>query len=323
MRLRRRGSLELSLIVPVFNEEDNVSLLHREITRALEGVVGSYEVLFVDDGSRDTTPEKLRSIAAADPRVTVIRFRRNFGQTAAIQAGFDQAAGEVVVTLDGDLQNDPADIGLFLEEIERGHDVVCGWRRERKDRLVSRRLPSVVANRLIGALTGVHIHDNGCTLKAYRREVVKRARLYAEMHRFIAPMLSLSGCRYKEVEVHHRPRRFGRSKYGLSRIWKVFLDLLAVKMLLRFVSHPAAWFAVLAFPFLVLAAVAGVGSVYLYATASSGEFPVIVPSITMLAAFAALHLLLLGMFAELVVQVGDYRETEPILTAVELKGIPE
>ena len=317
---RDRALLELSVVVPLFNEEDNVRPLYDELTDALADVAESYELLLIDDGSTDRTVERLRSICAADPRVRVLRFRRNYGQTAAIQAGFDAARGAVVVTLDGDLQNDPRDIGAMLAELEAGFDVVSGWRRDRKDVWLTRKLPSVVANWLIGRLTGVRIHDNGCTLKAYRREVVKRARLYSEMHRFLAPMLSLSGCRYREVVVHHRARRFGQSKYGLGRIWKVFLDLLTVKMLLRFATHPAAWFAILGFPFAVAGVLVTALSAYLYLAPASGDFEIVVPSIAVLLVFAAAHLVLFGMFAELVVRTGDYRETEPIVTRVETRA---
>jgi glycosyltransferase involved in cell wall biosynthesis len=252
-----------------------------------------------------------------NPHLVVLRFRRNTGQTAAIQAGFDHCTGEVVVTMDGDLQNDPNEIPRLLELIDQGYDVASGWRRDRQDKAVSRRLPSMVANWLIGAVTGVHIHDNGCTLKAYRSEVVKAAKLYAEMHRFLVPMLSLSGCRITEVVVNHRRRQHGVSKYGLSRIWKVLLDLVTIKMLLRFSSHPAAWFALLAFPFLVLALPAAALSAYLYLAAErSDSFAIILPSIMTLSAFTAGNLLALGMFAELVVRTGDFKQTEPVKSEV-------
>jgi len=318
---RSHESPDLSVVIPVFNEEENIGKLHTELTRALRGVTPSYEVIFVDDGSRDSTPDELRRICGRDGKVKTLRFRRNYGQTAAIQAGFDEAEGTIVVTMDGDLQNDPADIASLVGYIDQGFDVVSGWRTSRHDRLWSRRLPSVVANWLIARITGVHIHDNGCTLKAYRREVVKKARLYAEMHRFLVPMLSLSGCRIKEISVNHRPRRFGKSKYGLSRIWKVVLDLLAVKMLLRFTSHPAAGFAVLSFPFVVVGVIAGTASLYQYAVSTvAGSMPIVMPSITVLAVFAATHLLFLGMFAELVVRVGDYQEADPVLYTVATVG---
>jgi glycosyltransferase involved in cell wall biosynthesis len=305
---------ELSVVVPLFNEEESVAALHGEITAAAAGLGVAYEVLYVDDGSRDATAERLRAIAADDPRVRVIRLRRNYGQSAAIQAGFDQASGRVVITMDGDLQNDPADFGLLLGEIAAGYDLVCGWRYHRRDALLTRRLPSQLANWLIGRLTGVRVHDNGCTLKAYRSDVVKKARLYAEMHRFLAPMMSLSGCRYREVVVNHRPRRFGRSKYGISRIWKVFLDLFTVKMLLGFTTRPAAWFGLLALPFAAAALLAAAGAGYLYLSLAAGEaFPIVFPSMAILFAVAATHLVAVGMLAELVVKVGDFREKDAVL----------
>jgi glycosyltransferase involved in cell wall biosynthesis len=306
--------MDVSIVVPLLNEEESLGALHQEISAAAGGLGVDYEVLYVDDGSSDGTPQRLRALAEADPHVRVIRFRRNYGQTAALQAGFDHASGEVVITMDGDLQNDPADFGLLLGEIAAGNDLVCGWRFHRQDDMLTRRLPSQLANWLIGRLTGMRIHDNGCTLKAYRGDVVKKARLYAEMHRFLAPMMSLSGCRYKEVVVNHRARRFGRSKYGMSRIWKVFLDLLTVKMLLGFITRPAAWFGLLALPFMGATLLASLGAGYSYLTLSPGkDYPIVFPSMALLFAVAAAHLLAVGMLAELVVKVGDFREKDAVL----------
>ncbi|HVR97263.1 MAG TPA: glycosyltransferase family 2 protein [Thermoanaerobaculia bacterium] len=313
--------MDLSIVIPLYNEEESVDALHREVTAAAEGLGRSYELILVNDGSRDGTLGKLRAIADRDPRIKVVSFRKNYGQTAALQAGFDHSDGDVVITLDGDLQNDPADFGLLLEHIDEGYDVVSGWRRDRKDKMISRRIPSMAANWLIGRLTGTRIHDNGCTLKAYRAELVKKTRLYAEMHRFLAPMMSLSGSRYKEVVVHHRARQFGQSKYGMSRIWKVFLDLLTVKMLLGFTTRPAIWFGLLSLPFLGGTLLALAVSVYIHTTLLPGmSYPLIFPSITILFAFASAHLLLLGIFSELVVKVGDFKEIEAVLSAVNPGG---
>ncbi len=307
--------MHLSIVIPLYNEEESVDALYEEVRAAADRLDLDYEVLLVDDGSTDRTPEKLREVCGRDPRFRALRFRRNYGQTAALQAGFDQARGKVVITLDGDLQNDPADFGLLLRTLDEGYDVVCGWRRDRQDAL-SRRVPSVAANWLIGALTGIHLHDNGCTLKAYRAGVVKRARLYAEMHRFMAPMLSLSGSRCKEVVVNHRARRFGRSKYGLSRIWKVFLDLVTLRMLLGFTTRPAKWFAVMAVPFFFAMTLALAASVFVHFDVSAGEkYPLVFPSITILCAFAFAHLTILGIFSELVVRTGDFKETEAALAS--------
>ncbi len=315
---RQSGSkLAVSVVVPLFDEEENVALLYEELCAVLRQLPNEYEIIFVDDGSRDATWATLTTLTDDDARVTSVRFARNYGQTAAIQAGFDRATGDAVITMDGDLQNDPADIPILLAELETGVDVVSGWRKDRKDRYVTRRVPSVLANWLIGTITGVHIHDNGCTLKAYRSDLVKRAHLYADMHRFLAPMLSLSGCKYREIVVNHRPRRFGRTKYGLSRVWKVFLDLLAIKMILRFIAHPATWFALLSFPFGLATIAAGSLSLYLYAASQDQELAIVAPSITLLFSFTFANLLTVGMLGELIVRVGDYSETDPIIASVE------
>ncbi len=313
-----REGLDLSIVVPVFDERGNVAPLHAEITEAMRELGLSYELIFVDDGSTDGTQQALRELCETDPHMTVLCFTRNYGQTAALQAGFDEASGEVVVTMDGDLQNDPADTRLLLDKLDEGFDIVSGWRRSRQEVLLTRRIPSKAANWLIARVTGARIHDNGCTLKAYRLPVVKSAQLYSEMHRFLVPMLSLSGHMIAEVEVNHRPRQHGNSKYGLSRIWKVLLDMVAVKMLLRFASHPAAWFALLGFPFMIASIATGAASVYLYSSTDLAPWsrPVILQSISLLAAFTAVHLLLLGMLAELVVRVGDRREAEHLLVDV-------
>ena len=315
--------MDLSIVIPLYNEEESVEALYEEVRAAADRLGREYEVLLVDDGSTDGTAAKLREVCARDPRFQALRFRRNYGQTAALQAGFDQARGKVVLTLDGDLQNDPGDFGLLLATLDEGYDVVCGWRRHRQDKLLTRRIPSMAANWLIGVLTGTRIHDNGCTLKAYRAEVVKRARLYAEMHRFLVPMMSLSGSRWKEVVVHHRPRRFGRSKYGMSRIWKVFLDLLTIKMLLGFTTRPAKWFAMLSAPFLFGTLLAFLASVYVHLTLGPGEkYPLVFPSITILCAFAFAHLVIVGVFSELVVRMGDFRGADTALPLSQSRGTP-
>ena len=232
---------EVSVVIPVYNEVENVPDLHRELTRALETMGRPYEIIVVDDGSRDGTLERLLEIEAADPRLRVLRLRRNFGQTAAFSAGFDHARGDVVVTSDGDLQNDPADIPMVVAKLEEGFDMVCGWRHRRQDTF-SRRLPSQVANRLISWATGVKLHDYGCSLKAMRAEVVKGIRLYGEMHRFIPAVASWMGVSLAEVKVNHRPRTRGSSKYGLGRTLRVLLDLFTVKFLLNYGTRPAHLF---------------------------------------------------------------------------------
>ena len=231
----------ISVVIPVFDEAENVADLHRELTASLEAHGRPYEVLFVDDGSRDATLARLAEIEAADPRVRVLRLRRNFGQTAAFSAGFDHARGDVVVTSDGDLQNDPADIPRLLARLDEGYDMVCGWRRARHD-AASKKVPSWFANRLISWATGVHLHDYGCSLKAMRLEVVRGMRLYGEMHRFIPAIASWMGVSVSEVPVNHRPRTRGHSKYGLGRTVRVLLDLFTVKFLLEFGTRPSHLF---------------------------------------------------------------------------------
>jgi glycosyltransferase involved in cell wall biosynthesis len=312
-----RGRPEISVVVPFYNEEANAAPVYAELTAALQDLGLEYELIFVDDGSSDRTFDHLRTICDQDPRVQVLRFSRNYGQTAAIQAGFEQAAGRTVVTMDGDLQNDPADIERLMARLAEGYDVVAGWRRERKDSLVTRRIPSMAANWLIRRLVGTDIHDNGCALKAYRREIVDKTDLYSDMHRFLVPMLSLSGGRITELVVNHRPRRAGSSKYGVSRIWKVVLDLAALKMLLRFSSHPAVWFAILGTPFALLGIGAALASFYLYAAA--GDYPIVAISISLITTFVAIHLVLFGMIAELVVRLGDFRETASLLLRIREK----
>lgn len=235
----------VSIVIPVYNEELNVGPLHEELTRALAAVGSTYEILYVDDGSSDRTPAKLREICASDPHVRVVFFRRNFGQTAALSAGFDHARGQVVVTMDADLQNDPADIPKLIAKLAEGFDIVSGWRMHRKDPFLSRRLPSTMANALISLTTKVKLHDYGCTLKAFKSDVVKGIKLYGEMHRFIPAVASWMGVEVAEVPVNHRARKFGRSKYGIGRTIRVLLDLILVKYLLSYVNRPIQIFGLI------------------------------------------------------------------------------
>lgn len=228
----------VSIVIPVFNEEDNIGPLYQGLKQVLNTIDGCYEIIFVDDGSSDGTAQRLEEIVQGDEQVIAISFRRNFGQTAAMSAGFDYARGKVFVTMDGDLQNDPKDIPRLLAKLEEGYDVVSGWRAKRKDKLLSRRFPSILANRLIGWVTGVKLHDYGCSLKAYRSEIAKDIRLYGEMHRFLPALAVWVGGKVCEVKVDHHERKFGRSKYGLTRTVRVILDLLTVKFFLSFFTRP-------------------------------------------------------------------------------------
>jgi glycosyltransferase involved in cell wall biosynthesis len=234
---------EISVCIPVFNEEDSIGPLVTAITAALEPLGRRFEIVLVDDGSKDDTVGRLAGIAAADPRIVAVCFRRNYGQTAAMMAGIDYARGRYLVTMDGDLQNDPADIPMMLDKLDDGFDLVVGYRVNRQDKLLSRKLPSKVANWMIGRITGLPVRDNGCSLKVYRADVIKRVPLYSDMHRFIPAMATPMGARVAEVGVRHHARRFGVSKYGLSRVFKVLLDLITIRTLQLFARRPLARFS--------------------------------------------------------------------------------
>jgi len=230
--------MKLSVVIPVYQEEESVDLLCKTVHEALEPLNLSYEVLLVDDGSKDNTWPLLKANGEKYPHLRLIRFRRNFGQTAAMAAGIEHARGDIIVTMDADLQNDPKDIPLLLAQMTDEIDVVSGWRKDRKDAFLNRKLPSMMANGIISSITGVHLHDYGCTLKAYRREVIQNVRLYGEMHRFIPALAHWVGGQVVEVPVNHHPRRFGTSKYGIGRTLRVVLDLITVKFLLRYSTGP-------------------------------------------------------------------------------------
>ncbi|MFT5727509.1 MAG: glycosyltransferase involved in cell wall biosynthesis [Desulforhopalus sp.] len=235
----------LSVVIPLLNEEENIPYLYDELKEVMGAIDADYELIFIDDGSTDKSPSLLKELHEKDDHVVVVNFRKNFGQTAAMAAGFDYAQGDVIITMDADLQNDPRDIPLLLEKMNEGNDVVTGWRYDRKDAFINRRLPSIIANKIISKTTGVHLHDYGCTLKAFSREVIKNVKLYGEMHRFIPAIASGMGINFTEVKVNHRPRRFGTSKYGISRTIRVVLDLLTVKFLLSYATRPIQVFGLM------------------------------------------------------------------------------
>ena len=299
---------ELSIVIPVRNESDNVEPLYRELTETLEAAGRPYEVLFVDDGSTDETYGRLAKIQAGDARVRVIRFRRNFGQTAAFAAGFAHARGRYIVTSDGDLQNDPADIPRMVAELEHGHDIVCGWREKRRDAFITRRIPSMIANRLISWATGVRLHDYGCSLKVFRAEVVKPLKLYGEMHRFLPAIASEMGVSISETVVNHRPRRHGRSNYGISRTIRVVLDLLTVKFLLSYSTKPLQIFGLVGGA-MTLAGVVVCGYlayVRLFGYQSIADRPLLLFGILLI--FSGMQLITLGLLAEL--QSRTYHESQ-------------
>jgi glycosyltransferase involved in cell wall biosynthesis len=305
---------DLSVVIPIYNESPNVRQLHAELTATLEAWGRPYEIVAVDDGSRDDSFQLLAELHAADPRLHVIRFRRNFGQTAAFAAGFAHASGAIIVTSDGDLQNDPRDIPALVAELERGADIVCGWRKDRKDTWLTRRVPSMLANRLISAATGVRLHDYGCSLKAFRAEVVKPLRLYGEMHRFIPAIASEIGVSITEQEVNHRPRVHGTSKYGLSRTVRVVLDLLTVKYLLDYSKRPLQIFGLVGLIFgglgaLMLLWLVGVKFI---GHQGIGDRPLLLFGILLV--FTGVQLVTIGLLAEM--QARTYHESQNKATYV-------
>ena len=299
---------DLSIIAPLYNEEECVRFLYEAIVRVVDPLQLDHEILFVDDGSRDETFRVALELAERDKRLRVIRFRRNFGQTPAMAAGIDHARGKILITMDGDLQNDPEDIPRFIEKIQEGFDIVCGWREKRQDKLITRKIPSIVANWLIGKVTGVPIRDNGCSLKAYRAEVVKAIPLYSEMHRFIPAMASIAGSRIAEIPVRHHARKYGKSKYGLSRIYKVLLDLLMIKTIVSFGSRPMLWFGGISF-------LAFFGSMITFAYAivrwnrAEGDSLVVLNGTALLLGALAVFLLFAGSLGELAYKTGNLKMT--------------
>ncbi len=300
---------KVSVIVPLYNEQESVRPLYAAIVQSLGELAIPYEMVFVDDGSVDKTVEIVRDLARIDSRLKLVKFRRNYGQTPAMAAGIEYATGEILVTMDGDLQNDPADIGSLLQKIDEGYDIVVGWRFNRQDKLISRKLPSRMANWLIGKVTGVPIKDNGCSLKAFRAELIKQIPLYSEMHRFIPAMASIAGPKVAEIKVRHHARRYGQSKYGLSRIYKVLLDLMVIKTISTFASRPLRWFALLSLPLFVFA---GAAFVHLFIDLLRGQSDISMPvagtGIVFLA--SAMVFLCSGALAELTYARGDIRDKD-------------
>ena len=312
------GSPDLSVVAPLFNESENVGLLVDWILQALETYAGVFEVILVDDGSRDDTWTQIRA-AAADPRVRGLRLGRNVGQTAAMMAGFDHARGRVVVSLDGDLQNDPRDIPALIAKLDEGYDLVCGWRQQRQDKLLLRKVPSWVANRLIRRLTGVPITDNGCSLKAYRRDLLNRISLYAEQHRFIPALSASVGARITEMPVRHHARRFGESKYGISRTVKVLVDLLTLKMITTFRSRPLVGFALAALPAVGISLV--FGAMWLFSLTHFGADKaeaLVFPGAGLLSIGVAIYLFMLGLVAEVALS-SERTGTNDIPAAAEIR----
>ncbi len=293
--------MKLSIILPVYNEEGSLPGLHEEIKKALSSITSDYEIIAVNDGSTDGSREALKKIARDDARFRVLHLSRNYGQTAALSAGIDHASGEILIPLDADLQNDPADIPRFLEMIDRGYDVVAGWRKERKDNFL-RRLPSFLANQLISRITGVKLHDYGCTMKAYKREVIKDVRFYGEMHRFMPVYVAWHGARIHEMVVNHRPRKYGKSKYGIGRTFRVILDLLTVKFLNSYLDKPMhffGWAGIASFLFSFISAAAAV--VFRLNGVHFNRTPL--PLLTVFFVIVGIQFVLMGILAEILIRI--------------------
>jgi glycosyltransferase involved in cell wall biosynthesis len=314
---------DLSIVIPVWNESPNIKPLYDELTEVLQQYGRSYELILVDDGSTDETFAELAALQARDPRLRVIRFRRNFGQTPAFAAGFAYARGRLVVTSDGDRQNDPRDIPAMVALIEQGHDIVCGWRKDRKDTLITRRVPSMIANRLISWATGVTLHDYGCSLKVFRSEVVKPLRLYGEMHRFLPAIASQLGVSIAEVVVNHRPRLAGRSKYGLSRTVRVLLDLATVKFLLSYSTRPLQIFGLVGLMAMLLgAAITGwLGYVRLFGGQAIADRPLLLLGMMLL--FIGVQLVTFGLLAELLARTYYESQNKPVYVIREIRQTSE
>ena len=313
--------MNLSVVIPVYDEEESVIPLARAVNKVLGGLGGPSEIIFVDDGSTDRTFVRLKDLQGELPRLRVIRLRGNFGQTAALAAGFDLAQGEVVVTLDGDLQNDPADIPALLAKLEEGFDVVSGWRRERRDPFWTRRLPSRLANTLISRITGVRLHDYGCMLKAYRQPIVKDLALYGEMHRFLPALARWVGASVAEVPVSHQPRRHGRSKYGLGRTLRVLLDLFTVKFLMSYWTRPIQIFGLIG----LLTGGAGLlltltlAAQRLFFGVPLGNRPILL--LAVLLVVVGIQFITMGLLAEMLVRTYHESQGKPIYSIREVVGV--
>ncbi len=321
--LREETGLDLTVVVPLFNEKENIQLLYDELNEVLRRLDLTYEIIFIDDGSSDGVMDDLKRIQGTDPHVIAIGLRRNFGQTAAMTAGFDHSRGDIVITMDGDLQNDPHDIPQLVNKIEEGYDVVTGWRHDRKDPFLSRRLPSMIANKLISKITGVDLHDYGCTLKAFRREVIQNIQLYGEMHRFIPAIASGMGITFAEIKVNHRPRRFGVSKYGITRTIRVLLDLMTVKFLLRYATRPLHVFGMVG---LVSSSIGCIIALVLviqrqFYGVSMSNRPLL--QLAVLLVFMGIQFITMGLLAELIVRTYHESQHKPIYYVRDIIGRSE
>lgn len=312
--------MDLSIVVPIYNEEENIQRLYHELTSVLDPLELEYEIICADDGSKDRSFVLLKELAQKDSRVKVIRFRRNFGQSAGFSAGFDYAQGDIVITIDADLQNDPASIPALLDKMSEGYDVVSGWRKDRKDAFLTRRLPSKIANSLISRTTGVNVHDRGCSLRAYRKEIVKEINLYGELHRFIPDMAAWIGASMAEVPVGHRPRMYGQSKYGIGRTFRVILDLITVRFLQGYSTRPIHIFGKwgLAFGSLGFLLAAWLSLQKIVMGQSIGNRPALTLSILLM--LVGIQLVSIGLLGEMTVRIYYEGQNMPVYRVRETVG---
>jgi len=329
--LRERASPQptkpdVSVFLPVFNEEPNLLPLHAKLNEALKALGRSAEIVYVDDGSTDGSLKILRELAEMDPRVRVVALRRNYGQTAAMAAGIDAATGKVLIPMDADLQNDPADITRLLDKLDEGYDVVSGWRKNRKDKMVTRKIPSMIANRLISWIGGVPLHDYGCSLKAYRRESLQDVRLYGEMHRFIPIYASWAGARVTEIPVEHHPRTMGKSKYGLSRTVKVVFDLITIKFMASYQTKPLylfGWAGLLTFAISFLSALLACLMKWASWPHHADFVQTPLPIMAMVTLVLGVQLFLMGLLAEMLVRTYHESQAKPIYSVRQRIGFSE
>jgi glycosyltransferase involved in cell wall biosynthesis len=303
---------DISVIIPIYNEAENIPVLHERVSAALDRLGRRWELVLVNDGSTDASPALLDQVAAKDPHVTVVHFRRNYGQTAAFMAGIDHASGAIIVPMDGDLQNDPHDIVRLLVKLDEGFDVVSGWRKDRKDNAVKRNLPSRLANLLISRVSGVHLHDYGCSLKAYRRDVLTGVKLYGEMHRFVPIYAAWNGARVTELEVTHHPRLYGESKYGLERILKVVLDLIVVKFLFRYAGKPIYLFGGFGFLSMLLGVLAGAWALALKLFFHTSLIQTPLPLLAVFLCAMGVLSILMGLLAEMLNRTYHESQDKPV-----------
>jgi glycosyltransferase involved in cell wall biosynthesis len=314
---------QITIFLPVYNEEDNLQLLHEKISSVLSSLNRTAEIIYIDDGSTDSSLQILKDIAAADDRVRVIALRRNYGQTAAMSAGFDLSRGEILIPMDADLQNDPGDIPKLLEKIDEGYDVVSGWRKNRHDKFLSRRVPSILANKIISWISGVHLHDYGCSLKAYRKEVIDGIKLYGEMHRFIPIYASWAGAKVTEIPVNHHPRIRGKSKYGLSRTFKVIFDLMTIKFMASYQTKPLYVFGTFGLISFIISLITGSWALYLKIFDNVSFILTPLPLVTIVMLAISVQFFLMGLLAEMLIRTYHESQDKPTYLIKEKIGFKQ